>query len=201
MVLIVEDNKNDIDVLNLVSNSVSPNLDITFVSSLSDTFKHLKVNNYRAILLDLGLPDSWGYETFKKVKDHVKDVPIIIYSSLNDEGMSLMALRNGATKYYIKGVDTEKEIFDYLNKICGEPQNQNIPLKSLDPGIGLTSELMETYRKKLNHDLRSCLSNIKSFQRIIVEELKPEDPEMKDFLNRIRLRCDDGLNILDQIYN
>ena len=59
------------------------------------------------VLLDLSLPDSRGLDTFAKVYAHSPEVPIIVLSSLDDEGLTVQAVRDGAQDYLVK---------DWMNK-------------------------------------------------------------------------------------
>lgn len=55
------------------------------------------------ILLDLSLPDSSGYETFIRMLEAAPDIPIVVMSGFDDEGVAEQAVREGAQDYLIKG--------------------------------------------------------------------------------------------------
>jgi DNA-binding NarL/FixJ family response regulator len=54
-------------------------------------------------LLDLGLPDSQGLNTFIKFKAHFPDIPVIIFTGIDDEQLAARAVQEGAQDYLIKG--------------------------------------------------------------------------------------------------
>lgn len=56
-----------------------------------------------AILLDLGLPDSQGLNTFEKTYAVAPKEPILILTSNDDDSLALDAVRRGAQDYLIKG--------------------------------------------------------------------------------------------------
>jgi PAS domain S-box-containing protein len=55
------------------------------------------------LLLDLGLPDSQGLETFQKAHSHATNVPIIILSGRDDRSLAEDAVKEGAQDYLLKG--------------------------------------------------------------------------------------------------
>ncbi len=57
----------------------------------------------------------------------------------------------------------------------------------------------EEYRKKLNHDLRSCLGAIRGFQEILLEDGDLDDMQ-KNYITRIGARCDEAYVILDELH-
>ena len=102
-VLMVEDDKEDVK---LVEEELSDVLDIRFeftiVESMASAIKVLEDSIQDIVLLDLSLPDSTGFDTFKKVHDKTK-VPIVILSGHKDENLAIKAISNGAHDYLVKG--------------------------------------------------------------------------------------------------
>ena len=70
---------------------------------LSDALRILEEGTVDVGLLDLGLPDSRGLETFLAVRRHVPALPLVILSSSEDEGLALQAVQAGAQDYLMKG--------------------------------------------------------------------------------------------------
>jgi two-component system, cell cycle response regulator len=56
------------------------------------------------VLLDLNLPDSSGLTTFTSLHARFPDIPIIVLSGLDDREISIMAVREGAQDFILKGV-------------------------------------------------------------------------------------------------
>ena len=54
-------------------------------------------------LIDLGLPDSDGMETYRSVKDALRGTPIVIISGNENETLIVDLLREGAQDYLAKG--------------------------------------------------------------------------------------------------
>ena len=76
-VLLVEDNPGDADlVLEALSGLRGPRLEITVAESLGGGLAVLGDRSVDAVLLDLNLPDSTGFETLTAVTDAVDFVPV-----------------------------------------------------------------------------------------------------------------------------
>jgi signal transduction histidine kinase/CheY-like chemotaxis protein len=73
------------------------------VDRLSKGIDRLKEGKIDGVLLDLGLPDSQGLNTFEKIHTTAQKVPIIILTAYKDDALALEAVRRGAQDYLIKG--------------------------------------------------------------------------------------------------
>jgi two-component system cell cycle sensor histidine kinase/response regulator CckA len=77
--------------------------DVEHADSLSTGLERLVEADIDMILLDLSLPDSWGFETFARVHAQAPQVPIIVLSGLDDEGLAAEIVQKGAQDYLVKG--------------------------------------------------------------------------------------------------
>jgi PAS domain S-box-containing protein len=103
-VLMVEDNPGDARLLQLTLSEVtSAKFDLTCVDLLSSAMKSLSEQPFDAVLLDLSLPDSQGFDTFTKLHERFPEVPIVVLSGLSDETLALRAVQEGAQDYLVKG--------------------------------------------------------------------------------------------------
>lgn len=103
-ILIVEDNPGDarlIKELLIDEGQIKGNVIVSEL--LSDAIEKLKIINFDIILLDLNLPDSQGFDTFKKINNIAVNIPIIILTGLVDENAAISCLKEGAQDYIHKG--------------------------------------------------------------------------------------------------
>jgi DNA-binding NarL/FixJ family response regulator len=102
-VLLIEDNPTDALLLRQAC-AADPLIPCAFthVERLSEGLKWLSRVRFDVVLLDLGLPDSQGLETFAKVQALASATPIVILTGLDDENLSLQAVRAGAQDYLPK---------------------------------------------------------------------------------------------------
>ena len=104
-VLLVEDDAIDSQLVKRLLASCSQPVEFTAesVESLSEAIECIGSRDYDIVLLDLGLPDSSGVETVRKVSEINPHIPIIVLTGLHDEETGLLAIENGATDYLMKG--------------------------------------------------------------------------------------------------
>ena len=76
--------------------------ELTWVPRLAEATQLLTSQTFELVLLDLGLPDSHGLETFRTLHNLVPQTPIIVLSGLDDESTALQALQSGAQDYLVK---------------------------------------------------------------------------------------------------
>jgi PAS domain S-box-containing protein len=76
---------------------------VTPAVRLRDGLTCLQTKAFDVILLDLGLPDSQGLETFRGVYERTQGTPIVVLSGLSDETVALRTLQEGAQDYLVKG--------------------------------------------------------------------------------------------------
>ncbi|CAN5760873.1 SpoIIE family protein phosphatase [soil metagenome] len=108
-VLLVEDNPADAQLLREVLKEVtSTKLKLTHVVSRTDALERHRAERFDVVLLDLGLPESVGLETFIYFHKHAPRVPTIVLSGLSDEEMAVSTVNRGAQDYLVKGrVDSD----------------------------------------------------------------------------------------------
>ena len=108
-VLLVEDDAVDRKSVQRLLAKRSKPVEFTVESaeSLSVAVEHLGSREFDIVLLDLGLPDSDGIETIRKVSIVNPRIPIVVLTGLDDEETSLLAMKNGAADYLFKGQQLE----------------------------------------------------------------------------------------------
>jgi GAF domain-containing protein/CheY-like chemotaxis protein len=103
-VLLVEDNPEDVLLMRRTLVKVrDPVLELESADRLSAGLARLTEGGIDVVLLDLSLPDSYGFETFAQVHVQAPQVPIIVLSGFDDEALAVRAVREGAQDYLVKG--------------------------------------------------------------------------------------------------
>ena len=103
-VLLVEDNPADIDLIRAMLPETGPaRIRLESVSRLSEAFSRLEGGGIDLVLLDLGLPDSQGLQTFHKLREAAPDIPMVVLTGNTDQETAIAAVREGAQDYLVKG--------------------------------------------------------------------------------------------------
>jgi signal transduction histidine kinase/CheY-like chemotaxis protein len=156
-ILLVEDNEGDARIIKeLLKEQSNMVFSITTVGSLDDATKTLSKTSFDTILLDLGLPDSFGFETFNKLNIMFPmDNAIIILTGLNDTEIGLKAVFQGAQDYIIKGqIDSEKLVKSIIysherNRLNTELRKQIDVINIAEQALRHSSAFNETLLKTI----------------------------------------------------
>jgi PAS domain S-box-containing protein len=109
-VLLVEDGPGDAKLIReLLSEADDVIFDIHVVDRVATAVEYLgRHRNVDVVLLDLGLPDSQGLDTFRSVRAAAAWVPVVVLSGFGDKQTGSIAVAEGAQDYLVKGqVDGE----------------------------------------------------------------------------------------------
>ncbi|GMW01193.1 MAG: hypothetical protein AMXMBFR84_23300 [Candidatus Hydrogenedentota bacterium] len=103
-VLLIEDNPGDARLIReLLIEEDRHKFLVTSENRLSAAFDRLSESPFEVVLLDLGLPDSSGLDTYYRLKQAFPAVPVVVLSGLDDAETALKAVRSGAQDYLVKG--------------------------------------------------------------------------------------------------
>ena len=103
-ILLIEDNPGDARLIReMLADAGGQGFVIEWVPRLADGLERLNQGEIDLVLLDLGLPDSRGLDTFIKAYAQAPQVPFVVLTGLADETLALSAVRQGAQDYLVKG--------------------------------------------------------------------------------------------------
>src|SRR6266850_351616 len=104
IVLLIEDNPGDVRLIReMLAEGEDGIFELACVGRLSQGLEYLATGSACLVLLDLSLPDSYGFDTFLKVYAHSPKVPIIVLTGHDDQTVALSAVKTGAQDYLVKG--------------------------------------------------------------------------------------------------
>ncbi len=94
--------------------------------SLAAAIVALERERFNCVLLDLGLPDADGLEAVKRVRMAAPGVAIVVLSGQEDETLALLAVREGAQDYLVKGRVDHNHIVRAISYAIERKQQQAV---------------------------------------------------------------------------
>jgi len=177
VILLVEDNPGDRRLIReMLAEASNVTFDVQYADRLEAATEYLDHNGVEVILLDLGLPDSQGLATLKKIHAQVSRTPIVVLTGLNDETVGLQAVNEGAQDYLIKGqVDTDllKRTIRYaIERKQTEERERQLQLQ-----LNLSSRLasLGLMLEGIVHEINNPLASVVGFAQMLMYEDIPEN--------------------------
>jgi len=136
-------------------------------------------SEFDLVLLDLGLPDSWGLETFHRFRRAVPGVPVIVLTGLEGPELDLSVLRNGAQDYLAKG-RLDPALLQRAALYAVERWRLEERLR-----ISEKMEAVGTLAGGVAHDFNNLLTCILGYENLVRAALPADSPLQAD-LDEIR---------------
>src|SRR5438105_1256063 len=103
-VLLIEDNPDDVlFVQEELAQAGRGDWAVESASLLSAGLTRLARGGVDVLLTDLGLPDSQGLDTLRRVREQAPELPIVVLTGTGDDALGLQAVSEGAQDYLYKG--------------------------------------------------------------------------------------------------
>lgn len=119
------------------------------LSTLQEGLDYLKQSAaVDLVLLDLGLSDGYGLETFRTVRTAFPGMPLIVLSGNTDEDIALQALKAGAQDYLVKG-RFDSSLLGRSIRYAIERQTQHLELESKTQALRQLSEQLQEMNQEL----------------------------------------------------
>jgi two-component system, cell cycle sensor histidine kinase and response regulator CckA len=103
-ILLVEDSPSVVyQIKSLLTRSTEPLFEVEHSADLGSALERIADEGIDLVLLDLGLPDSEGLETFRRMQERAVNAAMVVFTGVDDEKLAFEALRQGAQDYLVKG--------------------------------------------------------------------------------------------------
>lgn len=108
-VLYVED---DPQIAKLIVRELAYAVRTHVVGTLAAAFESLSIHLYDAVLLDLSLPDSKGFDSIKRLRSRYPTIPIIVFTGSGDsyDEQAQEAIDAGASWWIEKGTSATEMV-------------------------------------------------------------------------------------------
>lgn len=143
-VLLVEDSPADARlVMESLNQAKQLRCEVIHARSLAEAVQRLTEADFQLMVLDLGLPDSRGLETFRVARRCAPEVPLLVLTALDDERVGLRAIREGAQDFLVKGDAGLQSLVRSVQYALARHQTQGL-LRA----ASLTDELTGLYNRR-----------------------------------------------------
>lgn len=149
-ILIIDD---EIKLLKLLGMILSQeNFNVKEASTARSAMTMLEQYEFDVVLSDVRLPDAFGVELVKSIKNKYPQIEIILMTAFGNITDAVQAMKNGAYDYLVKGDDNEKIIplvYKALEKVKDNKSRmvQQVVTKGFDQIIGKSPLILQA--KKL----------------------------------------------------
>jgi len=162
--LVIEDSPSDAMLLEAaLQDSVLESATVVCESCLGAGLKRLAEGTFDGVLIDLGLPDSEGIETFSRVLEAAGEAAVVVITGRDDSGLAEEAVRLGAQDYLRKSESRRGEVgraVDYAIR------RQRV-LRDLERARDEQLEAKDRFLSHVSHELRSPLSVVYEFGSLL----------------------------------
>src|SRR5271166_2901194 len=156
-VLLVEDNEEHAALMReLLLKSDHPVFEVMHFGTLRNALDALDLSGFQIILLDLSLPDSEGMTTFQRMQNRAPDLPIVVLTGLDDEGLAVETVKRGAQDYLLKGHVDDRLLVRSLLYALERKKNQHELKRArddLEKRVEVRTGELVAANEKLQHEI------------------------------------------------
>ena len=171
-VLLIEDNPGDAHLvkIGLAEAACDREVEVIWVIRLGDALARLDGEAFDVCLLDLTLPDARGAAALQKLRKAAPDLPVVVFTGLDDDRVAMQMLREGGQDYLVKGNVDGDDILRAI-RYAQERMRLESDLRQSRLAAERANQAKSVFLANMSHELRSPLNAILGFAEIIMSEM------------------------------
>jgi len=217
-VLLVADNSDDVRTVKSELSEVRGRTEarrelftVTHVTRLGSALDLLSKREFDVVLLELRLADSQGLQTLAEVQARAAEVPVVVLTGAEDEGLSLKAVQQGAQdciaggpldrrrlrrtiRYAIERWRAGLQLLRHTRQIKqahARIERQAAELRAQTRQLDRINHDLDDFACIASHDLKEPLRGISSYCQILLEDYQDiVDAEGRHRLTSLVRMCD-----------
>ncbi len=193
--LLIEDNPGDARLIREVLREADTGhgaVELRHADHLTRGLEQLAGDGVDVVLLDLSLPDSQGLATFVTVHAAAPTVPVVVLSGLDDEGIAVRAVQEGAQDYLVKGKVDGGTILRSM-RYAIERGRVEAARRDLE-------RQRDEFFSSVSHDLRTPVAAIKAAIGVLLANEPPEMPSgLHRLLGNVDLAADELAGLIEDL--
>jgi DNA-binding NtrC family response regulator len=147
-IMLIEDSAEDAQLVREMLEDRGYDYVLKRTDRLSSGLRLLEEEFFDVLLLDLGLPDSAGFDALTQIRNQAPPLPIIILTGLSDEALAVKAISLGAQDYLVKGNFAADALYRSISH-------------------SIERQRLETERERLILELQEALSKVKQLSGLL----------------------------------
>lgn len=159
---------------------------------LAPALERLGPDAVDVVLLDLGLPDSQGFDTFERVHDATPQTPVVLLTGLDDKALAIKTLENGAQDFVVKGGFDRESLPRILRYAVERKKAESLARKGEEERRGETDRRKDGIIAAVSHALRNPITVVQGAISDLMDErygtLSPDHVQLAVMARRNALR-------------
>jgi signal transduction histidine kinase len=176
-VLAIEDNRADAQLICIYGAEGGPlRLEVQVEETLAGGLSRLQASSFDAVLLDLGLPDSRGFQTFERISAAAR-LPVIVTTGHDDHDLAARCLAAGAEDYLVK--DRMDSVLTWVVHNAVQRHAARAKLERINALVGAIGEVNQVIVRERDVDellARCCVRLSRLFNHASIQVDSPQGP-------------------------
>lgn len=169
---------------------------IDHATSLNRSFELLSNQPYDLVVLDLGLPESFGLETVDKFFSAMgTDHPVIVLTASDEEGIGRAAIRKGTIDFLVKGHYGADDLARAINHALERWRQRK--------EVEIARENLKGFAHMAAHDLKAPITSISAYASILQQNLDADliGSENSEYLEQVVSFADRAGRLVSSLLN